>query len=130
MHFQRRQTPSRAVTFGKVPVLVALAFAMNPPPTEKTHKPRTVKPYTSEPGPRGPNAKNRPVTSAKPLKKRLTNSYWMEVYDWVDNHPHVTQVETAKYSATRPNGALTFDQGSPSRNLRERDQREAEVVVT
>ena len=123
---------NRAVTFGRVPVFTALALAMNPPPPEKTRKPRTVKPYASKLGPKGPNAKNRPTTSAQSLKKakaRLTNSDWMEVYDWVDNRPHVTQGETVKHFATRPNGALTFDQGSLSRNLRKRDRREAEVAA-
>ena len=105
---------------------------MDPPPTEKKRKPRTVKPYTNKPGPKGPNTKNRPVTSAQLLKKikpRLTNSDWLEVYDWVDKHPHATQAEAVKHFATRQEGALLFDQGSLSRNLRKRTHREAEVTA-
>ena len=93
---------------------------MDPPPVQKTRKPRAGKPYASKPGPKGPNVKNHPATSAQLLKKvkaRLTNSDWIEVYDWVNKHPHATQVETIKYFATRPEGSLTFNQGSLSRNL-------------
>lgn len=102
---------------------------MDPPPTRK---PRVIKPFATKSGPRGPNAKNRPATSAQPLKKvkpRLTNSDWMEVYDWVDKHPHATQAEVVKHFATRQEGALSFDQGSLSRNLRKRSHREAEVTA-
>ena len=105
---------------------------MDPPPTEKTRKPRPTKPYANKPGPKGPNTKSRPTTSAQPLKKvkaRLTNSDWMEVYDWVDKHPNATQAETVKHFATRSEGALTFDQGSLSCNLKKRDKREAEVTA-
>ena len=110
----------------------ATALAMDPRPTEKTRKPRTIRPYATKPGPRGPNAKNRPATSAQPLKTakpRLTNSDWIEVYDWVDKHPDATQADTVKHFATRPRDALTFDQGSLSRNLKKRKQREAEVAA-
>ena len=104
---------------------------MDPSPA-MSRKPRVIKPYASKPGPKGPNTKNHPVTSAQPLKKvkaRLTNSDWIEVYDWVDKNPYATQVETVKHFATRPEGALIFDQGSLSRNLRKRNQREAEVTA-
>jgi hypothetical protein len=105
---------------------------MDPRPAEKTRKPRTIKPYANKPGPKGPNAKNRPATSAQTLKKvkaRLTNSDWMEVYSWIDKHPHATQADTVKHFATRPEGALIFDQGSLSRNLKKCNQREAEVAA-
>ncbi|KAF9786078.1 hypothetical protein BJ322DRAFT_1057831 [Thelephora terrestris] len=105
---------------------------MDPPPTEKTRKPRTIKPYASKPGPKGKNSKNLPATSAQPLKKvkeRLTNNDWIQVYRWIDDHPHSTQADAVKHFATRQNGgALVFDQGSLSRNLKKRSQREAEVA--
>ena len=104
---------------------------MDPHPTEKTRKPRTIGPYASKPGPKGPNVKNRPATSAQPLKKvkeRLTASDWMQVYHWVDEHPYATQAETVKHFATRPEGALMFDQGTLSRNLGKRSRRESEVA--
>ena len=110
----------------------AVALTMNPPPAEQTRKPRAKKPYASKPGPRGPNAKNRPATSAQPLKKakpRLTNSDWIEVYDWMEARPHATQAETVKHFETRPEGALFFNQTSLSRNLKKRDQRKAEVAA-
>ena len=111
--------------------VTATTLAMDPP-AMKTRKPHLAKPYASKPGPKGPNAKNRPATSAQPLKKvkeRLTNSDWLEVYDWVDKHPDTTQAETVKHFATRAEGALAFDQGSLSRNLKKRNQREAEVAA-
>ena len=105
-------------------------LAMAPSPTKKTRKPRIVKAYACKPGPKGRNSKNRPATSAQPLKKskpRLTNNDWLEVYQWVDDHPHKTQAEVVNHFKSRPEGALLFDQGSLSRNLRKRTQREAEV---
>ena len=101
-------------------------------PPAMTRKPCVLKPYASKPGPKGPNTKNRPATSARPLKKvkaHLTNSDWIEVYNWVDKNPYATQVETVKHFSTWPEGALIFDQGSLSRNLWKRNQREAEVTA-
>ena len=112
-------------------IFPVIFLAMDPPPTKKTRKPRTIKPYASKPGPKGQNSKNRPATSAQPLKKvkeRLTNSDWIEVYHWMDNHPHSTQADTVKHFATRQEGVLHFDQGSLSRNLKKRSQRETEVA--
>ena len=88
---------------------VAITLTYGPPSRQKTRKSRTVGPYASKPGPEGPNAKNRPATSAQPSKKakvRLTNSDWMDAYKWIDKHPYETQADTAKYFATRPGGAL------------------------
>jgi hypothetical protein len=51
------------------------------------------------------------------------------IYDWVDKHPDATQADAVKHFATRPRDALTFDQGSLSRNLKKRKQREAEVAA-
>src|SRR5882762_2805786 len=114
------------------PFFFPVTLTMDPPPMKKTRKPRTIKPYTTKPGPKGPNAKNCPATSAQVLKKtkaRLTNSDWIEVYNWLDKHPHATQAETVKHFTTRQEGALIFDQGSLSRNLRKRSHREAEVTA-
>jgi hypothetical protein len=114
------------------PAFFAIALAMDPRPAEKTRKPRAVQPYATKPGPKGPNAKNRPATSAQPLKTakpRLTNSDWMQVYSWVDEHPLATQADAVKHFTTRPEGALTFDQGSLSRNLKKCNQREAEIAA-
>jgi hypothetical protein len=63
------------------------------------------------------------------MKPRLTNNDWINVYRWVDAHPYATQADTVKHFATRPEGALIFDQGSLSRNLKKRDQREAEIAA-
>ena len=104
---------------------------MDPPPTEKTRKPRTAQPYASKPGPKGPNTKNPPPTSAQPLKKAkewLTNSDWIEVYCCIDDHPHSAQAGAVKHSTTWQDSALFFDQGSLPRNPKKRSQREAEVA--
>ena len=53
----------------------------------------------------------------------------MEVYDWMDKHPRITQAETVKHFATRQEGVLIFDQGSLSYNLRKRSNREVEVAA-
>ena len=50
------------VGFGQKKIFFAVALTMNPPPAEQTRKPRAKKPCASKPGPRGPNAKNRPTT--------------------------------------------------------------------
>jgi hypothetical protein len=101
---------------------------MDPTPNEKLANHR---PYSKKPGPKGPNAKNCPITSTQPLKQPkpcLTNSDWMEVYNWIDKHPHATQEDIVKFFQTWAEGALFFDQGTLSRNLKKCSKREAEVT--
>ena len=101
-----------------------------PPPTIKTRKPWTIKPYAKA---RGPNVKNRPATSAQPSKKaksHLTNNNQVQVYDWVDKHPHAMQAEIVQHFTTQPESTLTFDQGTLSHNLGKKStEREAEVAL-
>ena len=98
-------------------------LTMPPSPTEKTQESRAVKPYASEPGPKGRNSQSRPATSAQPLKKSKPP---LTISDWL-YHPHATQTDVVSYFKRRPEGALLFNQGSLSRNLRKRNQREAGV---
>jgi hypothetical protein len=52
----------------------------------------------------------------------------MEVYNWIDKHPHATQEDIVKFFQTWAEGALFFDQGTLSRNLKKCSKREAEVT--
>jgi hypothetical protein len=92
---------------------------------EPTRKPRPKPgPYIRKP--KISKARDTPKTSAQlPMtsrKSNLTLADWMQVFDFVDQHPHMGQIEIVKYFETKHDGALVFSQSTLSRKLDRRQE--------
>ncbi|KAF5364479.1 hypothetical protein D9758_010645 [Tetrapyrgos nigripes] len=91
-------------------------------------KVRTVRTNQKKPTkfkPQGPHkSNNQPRTSAKPTQTRrenLTLFDWLQVLDYVDDHPDLTQPQIVRYCETRSDnegGSLKFSQGTLSKKLK------------
>lgn len=69
------------------------------------------------------NTANMPKTSAVPVAKarrqRLTTWDWIQVYEFVDAHPDMTQAQIVEHFANRKvGGCLYFDQSTLSKNTK------------
>lgn len=87
-----------------------------------TRKARTLKPYTSKPGPKGKQSHDAPLTSAKAsvsnTRDNLTLYDWLSIFAYIDRHPGLGQAAIVMHFKTRKEGSLTFSQSALSRNLR------------
>jgi hypothetical protein len=95
---------------------------------EKKKTPRTT-PYST--GPRGPNTKAKEYNSSAKAdtghRSNRTAGDWLEVFDWYDRHPGISQgkvVEHFKTRSKKEGGSLTFDQSTFSKNLKRRKELE------
>ncbi|KAL0564111.1 hypothetical protein V5O48_017943 [Marasmius crinis-equi] len=72
-----------------------------------------------------------PKTTAKPLhekKEDLTLANWLEVFDYMDAKPGLTQQQVVNYFASRPSGVLSFKQSALSKKLQKKDELRARVA--
>ncbi|KAF5313799.1 hypothetical protein D9758_019031 [Tetrapyrgos nigripes] len=89
---------------------------------------RTVRNNTAKPKknkPKGLHKKNnKPKTSAQSTQtqcQNLTLYDWLQVIDYIDDHPELTQLQIVNYFSSCPDsegGALKFSQGTLSKKLK------------
>ena len=98
------------------------------PREEPTRKVREKPaPYNRKSRPLGPKA-DTPRTSAKAItthRQNLTLSDWLVVFQFIDEHPNVSQSQVVLHFKTRQEGALFFTQSTLSRKLDQRAELEA-----
>lgn len=69
-----------------------------------------------------------PIKGTKPKgRKNLTPANWLEVYEWVAEHKHLSQASVINYFENRPTCPLNFSQCTLSRNLRMERRKELEA---
>jgi hypothetical protein len=108
-------------------------YNMPPKPSATSNEPKKralrekPAPYSSKPGPKGPNLKSAdtPCTAAQPAKKEqgenLSYHDWINsVFPWRDAHPGASLMDTVNHFRTRTEGALLFNKSTLSRNLKKR----------
>ena len=87
------------------------------PREEPTRKVREKPaPYNHKSRPLGPKA-DTPKTSARAITMHLTLSNWLVVFQFIDEHPNVSQSQVVLHFKTRKEGALFFTQSTFSRKL-------------
>ncbi|KAJ3979904.1 hypothetical protein F5890DRAFT_1420612, partial [Lentinula detonsa] len=84
-----------------------------------------LKPYTKRP--RGPSVQNHPKTTAKKSsdqqKQHLTLYDKLQIIDYCDKHPNLSQESVVEYFANRSDalgGKLVFSQSTMSRMMKDR----------
>ena len=97
---------------------------------EFRRKPRP-KPSRHVSKPRQKVSKDAPATSAKDqntsTRENLTLHDWMTVFAYIDDHPHISQIDVVQHFATLQTGALKFTQATLSRKIKVREDLERRV---
>ena len=97
-------------------------------PLELKRKPRAKPTTGTKPAKRIKVAHDAPRTSAQSpntSRQNLTLADWLTVYAYIDAHPSATQSNIVEHFRTLQSGALTFNQSTLSRELRERSEMQA-----
>lgn len=77
--------------------------------------------YKSKPGPKHGKREQKAKTSAQVIaRKNLTCADWLEIFEFKDQHPNLSQHEITNFFSSRRNRALFFTQSSLCRNLARR----------
>ncbi|KAG6896097.1 hypothetical protein C0992_010348, partial [Termitomyces sp. T32_za158] len=100
-------------------------------PKSPLHRKPREKPQPYAHKPQASSKKDAPKTSAKPAQKKhrdnLTLHDWLTVFNFVDEHPTLSQSDICNHFSSKLDGALVFSQSALSRKLKNREEMEARI---